>query len=178
MVYMRGSSEDFNRFGSVTGDSGWNWASMQQYVKKVCDWFPPHMPSLLRIVIHQNERLVAPADGHRTTGQFNPILHGTSGNVQVSLPGFATPLDNRVMATLKELPSEFPFLRDASGGDVLGIGKSVLHGLSSCYLMCQSGPSQAGHFQVSAVVRGVVPRRPTWHPQSAVRISTFLSMLK
>jgi hypothetical protein len=35
LVYMRGSSEDFDRYASVTSDSAWNWYNMQQYAKKV-----------------------------------------------------------------------------------------------------------------------------------------------
>ncbi|RDB27672.1 Pyranose dehydrogenase 3 [Hypsizygus marmoreus] len=105
MVYMRGSSEDFDKYASITGDSGWNWKNMQQYAKK-------------------NEKLVAPADNHNTAGQFIPSFHGNSGPLSVSLPGFPTPLDDRIMATTKELSSEFPFNPDAVGGDVLGVGWS------------------------------------------------------
>ncbi|KAF9458890.1 aryl-alcohol-oxidase from pleurotus Eryingii [Collybia nuda] len=103
MVYMRGSSDDFDRYASVTGDSGWKWDNMQQYARK-------------------NEKLVAPGDQHDTTGEFNPSLHGTSGAISVSLGGNPTPVDSRVIATTQELASEFPFNSDMVGGDVLGIG--------------------------------------------------------
>lgn len=72
--------------------------------------------------LNQNEKWVAPADGHNTAGQFTPALHSTTGAVSVSLPGFATPLDERIIATTKELSAEFPFNQDMGGGSVLGIG--------------------------------------------------------
>ncbi|KAF9461095.1 aryl-alcohol oxidase precursor [Collybia nuda] len=103
MVYMRGSAEDFDRYASVTGDSGWNWKNMQQYAKK-------------------NEKLVAPADSHNMTGEYIPSLHSTSGAISVSLSGNPTPLDSRVIATTQEFSSEFPFNPDLVGGNILGIG--------------------------------------------------------
>ncbi|KAF9458880.1 aryl-alcohol-oxidase from pleurotus Eryingii [Collybia nuda] len=103
MVYMRGSTEDFDRYASVTGESGWVWDQMLEYAKK-------------------NEKLVSPADHHDTTGEFLPSLHGTSGPISVSLGGNPTPLDSRVIATTEEFPTEFPFNPDTIGGDILGIG--------------------------------------------------------
>lgn len=35
MFYTRGSSSDFDRFASVTGDPGWSWNGLQPYFKKV-----------------------------------------------------------------------------------------------------------------------------------------------
>ena len=57
------------------------------------------------------------------TGQFIPSLHGFSGEVSVSLPGFNLTIDARLMATTGQL-SEFPYNEDTSGGDhsLLGIG--------------------------------------------------------
>ena len=69
----------------------------------------------------------APADQHNTTGQYVPSLHSSTGAVSVSLPGYPLPLDSHVMATLEELPSEFPFNPDMIGGDVLGFGKCLIH---------------------------------------------------
>ena len=36
MIYTRGARDDYDRWASVTGDSGWSWDSMFQYLKKVC----------------------------------------------------------------------------------------------------------------------------------------------
>jgi hypothetical protein len=70
----------------------------------------------LRLLL-QDEKLTRPADNHNTTGQYLPELHSVSG---VSLPGSLTPLDSRV---LQEPSFEFPYNRDTTGGNVLGISK-------------------------------------------------------
>lgn len=35
-IWTRGSEDDYNRFASVSGDQGWSWNNMMQYLKKVC----------------------------------------------------------------------------------------------------------------------------------------------
>ncbi|KDR81186.1 hypothetical protein GALMADRAFT_61126 [Galerina marginata CBS 339.88] len=104
LIHQYGTDEDWNRLSSVTGDAGWAWNNMKQYVQK-------------------HEKFVPPVDGHNTTGQFIPTLHGFNGVVSVSLPASAQPIDSRVIATTQEL-AEFPFNQDTSGGDhsLLGIG--------------------------------------------------------
>ncbi|KAF8972090.1 hypothetical protein BDZ97DRAFT_1901272 [Flammula alnicola] len=96
-----GSSEDWDRISRVVGDAGWAWSNMRQYIQKTC----------------------APADGHNTSGQFIPSLHGSDGVFPVSLPGFNQSIDSRVIATTRQL-AEFPFNPDMSGGDqsLLGVG--------------------------------------------------------
>ncbi|KDR79207.1 hypothetical protein GALMADRAFT_223444 [Galerina marginata CBS 339.88] len=104
LFHQYGTDEDWNRLSSVSGDSGWSWANMKKYVQK-------------------HEKFVPPVDGHNTTGQFIPSLHGFNGEVSVSLPGNNQTIDPRVLAATKQVP-EFPFNQDTSGGDhsVLGIG--------------------------------------------------------
>ncbi|KAJ7686500.1 alcohol oxidase [Mycena rosella] len=102
MLYTRGSKEDFDRFARVTGDEGWSWDNLVPYMFK-------------------NERFSPPADRHNTTGQFNPAVHGFDGINTVSLSGFPTPIDGRVIQTTNEL-SEFPFNLDTNSGYPLGIG--------------------------------------------------------
>ncbi|KAJ6617020.1 hypothetical protein B0H10DRAFT_1948703 [Mycena sp. CBHHK59/15] len=51
MWYARGSSADYDRWGSVIGDEGWSWDEMQYYFKK-------------------SEMFVPPADKHNTSGQY------------------------------------------------------------------------------------------------------------
>ncbi|KAF9458888.1 hypothetical protein BDZ94DRAFT_1312864 [Collybia nuda] len=103
MVYMRGSSDDFDRYAEVTKESSWGWDHMQEYAQL-------------------NEKLVSPVDQHNTAGQLIASRHSTSGAISVSLAGNPTPIDSRVIATTKELSSEFPFNSDMVGGDILGIG--------------------------------------------------------
>ena len=36
MAYNRGSSEDWDRYASISGDQGWSWDAVQQYFRKAC----------------------------------------------------------------------------------------------------------------------------------------------
>lgn len=105
MVWNTGTVDDFNRLADVTHDSIWDWAHVHPLVKKI-------------------EKLTPPADHHDTTGQINPSIHGTSGPVGISLQGFPTLLDNRVMQTTNLLSTEFPFNHDMNSGNPIGIGWS------------------------------------------------------
>jgi len=64
-----------------------------------------------------------PADHHNTTGQFDPAVHGFNGINAVSLPGYIFPLDQRVIQATREMPGEFPFVKDMNSGNHLGIGE-------------------------------------------------------
>ncbi|KAI0049315.1 GMC oxidoreductase [Auriscalpium vulgare] len=103
MVHNRASQDDWNRFAKVTGDSGWSWNSLQSYFKKM-------------------EKLVAPADNHNTQGEITPSIHGTSGPVDVSLPGFPLVTDSKVIGATADLPTQFPFNQDMNSGNTIGIG--------------------------------------------------------
>ncbi|KAK0448895.1 aryl-alcohol oxidase [Desarmillaria tabescens] len=103
MAYTRGSSEDYDRYANISGDPGWGWDEMQQYIRK-------------------NERFVAPADRHNITGEFDPTVHNFGGVNSVTLPGYPRAIDSRVIQTTKELPDEFPFNLDSNSGYHLGIG--------------------------------------------------------
>ncbi|KAF4610054.1 hypothetical protein D9613_010669 [Agrocybe pediades] len=104
MVHQVGTNEDWNRLAAVSGDPGWAWNNMRQYISKT-------------------EKFVPPIDGHNTTGQFIPSLHGFNGEVLCSLPGGNQTIDSRVIATTQQL-AEFPFNQDTMGGDhsLLGVG--------------------------------------------------------
>lgn len=104
MVHHFGSSEDYDKLARIGGDWGWSWGEMRKYINK-------------------HEKIVPPADGHDTTGQFLPAAHGTHGTLSVSLPGFSQSIDANVIATTGEL-AEFPFSPDQGHGTgkVLGMG--------------------------------------------------------
>ncbi|KAF8955297.1 aryl-alcohol-oxidase from pleurotus Eryingii [Flammula alnicola] len=104
LFHQYGTHEDWDKLGSLSGDPGWSWSNMRQYIQK-------------------HEKFVPPADGHNTTGQFIPSLHGFNGVTSVSLPANNQTIDHRVLATTQQL-AEFPFNEDMSGGDrsLLGIG--------------------------------------------------------
>ena len=73
-------------------------------------------------LLSQNARLVPSADGHNTTGEVDPAVHGF-GPVEVSLPGFPTEIDNRVLNTSKIPGSGFQFNLDMNSGNALGFGE-------------------------------------------------------
>lgn len=102
-VYTRGSSDDFDRYARVTDDDGWSWNNMLPYFIK-------------------SEKWTLPADNHNITGQFDPSVHGYNGILSVSLTGYPTPIDGRVMETIAYLGGEFSFNQDMNSGSPLGMG--------------------------------------------------------
>ncbi|KAK0222786.1 aryl-alcohol oxidase [Armillaria nabsnona] len=103
MAYTRGSSEDYDRYACVTSDEGWGWDELLPYILK-------------------NERFVAPADHHNTTGEFNPAVHNFDGVNSVSLPGYPKAIDGCVIQATQELQGEFSYNLDFNSGYHLGIG--------------------------------------------------------
>ncbi|KAF9460634.1 alcohol oxidase [Collybia nuda] len=103
LVYTRGTAEDFNRYASVSGDSGWSWNSLLPYFKK-------------------SEKWTAPVDNHNTAGQFDPSLHGFNGEVGVSLSGEPTFIDGKVITATSQLGGDFAFNLDMNSGNELGLG--------------------------------------------------------
>ncbi|KAK7051484.1 hypothetical protein VNI00_004458 [Paramarasmius palmivorus] len=103
LFYSRGTVDDFDRYANVTGDPGWSWDAIQPYAFKT-------------------EKLVPPADGHDTSGQYDPRAHSLTGVNSVSLPGYPQPIDERVLAASQELGDEFAFNLDYNTGRQLGLG--------------------------------------------------------
>ncbi|CAK5271577.1 unnamed protein product [Mycena citricolor] len=102
MFYTRGTRDDYDRIANVTEDEGWSWDHLFPYMLK-------------------SERWTAPSDGHNTTGQFDPSVHGSSGINSVALSGFPSDIDSRVIAATKEVTG-MPFNLDMNSGNPLGIG--------------------------------------------------------
>ncbi|SJL13170.1 uncharacterized protein ARMOST_16609 [Armillaria ostoyae] len=103
VIYTRGSSQDYDRYAHVSGNDAWGWDALQPYFR-------------------ENERFVAPADNHNTTGQFDPAVHSFNGINLVSLSGYPRGTDNHVIQTTAELSDEFPFNLDYNSGYQLGVG--------------------------------------------------------
>ncbi|KAF9457987.1 hypothetical protein BDZ94DRAFT_1226987 [Collybia nuda] len=141
MVYTRGSSDDFDAYAAITGDSGWGWENIKKYIPK-------------------HERWSAPADQHNTKGQFTPSAHGTDGLLQVSLPGFSTPLDQRIVDTLEEM-EEFTFVEDMNSGSTLGIGwaqSSIGGGTRSSSATAYLGPNVMERSNLHVLVKSQVTK--------------------
>ncbi|KAH8987304.1 aryl-alcohol-oxidase from pleurotus Eryingii [Lactarius akahatsu] len=101
MVWTRGPASDFNRLAHETGDHGWSWKSLRRILTGV-------------------ETLVPPPDGHDTTGEIDPSIHGSNGPVKISLHD-KTALDSRIFKATSQL-AEFPFNKDMNSGNPLGFG--------------------------------------------------------
>ncbi|KAF5351272.1 hypothetical protein D9756_008220 [Leucocoprinus leucothites] len=104
MIYTRGSSSDYNRFAEYSGDPGWGWDNIQQYLRK-------------------HEKFEDPVDNHNTTGQYDPAIHSTTGRVPVTLPGFSFPqVDRLAIQASEQLGGDFQYNEDMNSGTPLGLG--------------------------------------------------------
>ena len=89
MIYNRGSSEDWDRYASISEDQGWSWDAVQQYFRKAC-----HL-----ICLHNH----AGVDGcwNRTKNGLNlQIIIILLDN---SIPPFTVPLELMELASLASL---------------------------------------------------------------------------
>ncbi|KAK0499124.1 aryl-alcohol oxidase precursor [Armillaria luteobubalina] len=157
MFYTRGSSQDYDRYAEISGDSGWGWNALQHYFRK-------------------NEHFVAPADHHNITGQFDPAAHGFHGITGVSLPGFPRATDSRIFQTTTELPEDFPFNLDYNSGHQLGIGWAPLtvgNGTRSSSQMSYLGPAYIDRPNLHVLVHTHVTRILRSGNQNTNRLPTF-----
>ncbi|KIY66928.1 GMC oxidoreductase [Cylindrobasidium torrendii FP15055 ss-10] len=97
LTWNRGSIDLWNRWASLTGDSGWSWDAMEPYWLKVDNF------------VSQN-----------ATGKYDPLAHGYSGEVNTSLPGWPTELDPLVCKASAELGGRFAWTQDHNSGTFLG----------------------------------------------------------
>ncbi|KAJ7586283.1 hypothetical protein C8J56DRAFT_1165363 [Mycena floridula] len=102
MAYTRGSSDDFDRYAALTGDNGWSWDSLQEYMRK-------------------NEHFMLPQDGRNSSNEFDPKVHGFNGVNSVTLVGDLHEMDPLVFAATADLPDEFPFNLDTNSGNQIGM---------------------------------------------------------
>ncbi|KAJ7474300.1 aryl-alcohol oxidase-like protein, partial [Mycena latifolia] len=121
MIYHRGPSEDFDRIANVSGDSGWSWNNLQQYIFK-------------------NEKHVPPWNNRSNVGEYNPRVHG-HGPLLSSLTADPWEIDRRVLQTSADHSDQYPFNLDLNSGNGLGVGwvqttvgNSVRSSSSSAYL--------------------------------------------
>ncbi|KAK0195795.1 aryl-alcohol-oxidase from pleurotus Eryingii [Armillaria mellea] len=100
LTWNRGADDLWDSWARITADHGWSRDAMEKY------WL-------------KSSRLVNPADGHDTTCREDPSVHG-NGPVQVSVGGFPTELDERVVETSKKLGGRFPYTVDLNAGHFVG----------------------------------------------------------
>lgn len=163
MAYTRGSSEEWDRYARLSGDSGWSWAGIQRYLRKVIGHSFTSSADIYLFFAPQNEKWTPPADHHNTAGQFNPLVHSSTGINSVSLPGFSHgQFDSRIIATTQENPSHFPFNLDMNSGRPLGVGKLLNIAVFLVYGMFL----EAGCNRPSTVGGEAVQLHPIWAPAS------------
>ncbi|KAJ7654752.1 aryl-alcohol oxidase-like protein [Mycena rosella] len=102
MIYQRGPRDDFDRLASVSGDPGWTWDNLQEFIFK-------------------NEKHVPAWNNRSDAGEYNPSVHG-DGPLLSSLTATPWELDRRVMQTAADHSDEYPFNLDLNSGDGLGVG--------------------------------------------------------
>ncbi|KAF6749239.1 hypothetical protein DFP72DRAFT_1142742 [Ephemerocybe angulata] len=102
MVYTRGSKDDYDNWGRVTGDRRWGWEALQPYIRR-------------------HERWTGATGGRDPTGQYDPKVHGYRGNTQTSL-GWYEPsdFDLRVRRNGVLQSEEFPNVLDLNAGKPIG----------------------------------------------------------
>ncbi|KAF5351358.1 hypothetical protein D9758_008076 [Tetrapyrgos nigripes] len=105
MVYTRGTSEDWDRYANLTGDPGWSWDSIQQYIRK-------------------NERFTLPTGHHNISGQFDPAVHGFDGINSVTLYSYLRQFDDLAIQSSMLPGAEFPFKLDPNAGTQFGMSWS------------------------------------------------------
>ncbi|KAK0479219.1 aryl-alcohol oxidase [Armillaria novae-zelandiae] len=157
MFYTRGSSQDYDRYAQISGDSGWEWDALQPYFRK-------------------NERFVAAADHHNTTGQFDLAAHGFRGITNVSLPGYPRATDSRIIQATTELPEDFPFNLDYNSGHQLGIGwtpMTVGNGTRSSSQTSYLGPAYIDRPNLHVLVHAHVTRILRSDNMNISRLPTF-----
>ena len=103
-MYTRGSTDDWDRYANLSGDSGWSWNAMQHYFKK-------------------SEHFNQPVDHHDTSDEFDPAIHGFRGPLFTTLPGDPTSIDGRVVNATEQLGGEHKLVLDYNDGNGLGIGE-------------------------------------------------------
>lgn len=83
-------------------------------------------------MIVQNERWTEPAGGRNASGEYDPRVHGYTGNVQTSLPWngpFAHEL--RALENSEIQAEEFPILVDVNDGTPIGLSEYHVKNLYS-----------------------------------------------
>ncbi|KAJ6540713.1 aryl-alcohol oxidase-like protein [Mycena capillaripes] len=101
-IYSRGSSEEYDRLAAVSGDPGWSWTNLEEYILR-------------------SEQHVPPWNNRSNVGEYNPRMHG-NGPLLTGLTPTVFETDNRVIQTTKDHSDLYPFNLDLNSGNGLGFG--------------------------------------------------------
>ncbi|KAJ2932198.1 hypothetical protein H1R20_g4885, partial [Candolleomyces eurysporus] len=103
----------------------------------------------------QAERWTEPADGHDTTGEYDPRFHNKNGMTYVSVSGTPQAIDSKVLEASKQLGGDYAYNLDFNSGDSLGIGwvqLTVGHGERSSSATAYLGPKYINRSNLHVLV--------------------------
>ncbi|KAF8995075.1 aryl-alcohol oxidase-like protein [Cyathus striatus] len=111
LSWNRGSDDLWNRWADVTGDEGWGWQKVEEYYTKVLS----SLLFLLSLIL--TLRIDTHSPPPSSTG-----AHGTSGPLDICLPGHPTQLEKRVEDAAKEVGGRFKWNVNLNAGRSIGVG--------------------------------------------------------
>ncbi|KAI7210035.1 GMC oxidoreductase [Hortaea werneckii] len=134
MMYVRGSSQDYDDWAAITSDPGWSSSAMNQYMRK-----------------HQTLEPIDPAIVDRSTMPFVGEHHGTSGPVRTSFNDTIVPLENDIIKACDEVAGFDRKPTDPWSGDHIGF-------FNTLGAVARTGPNKGrrsyaarGYFEANAL---------------------------
>ncbi|KGO40821.1 Glucose-methanol-choline oxidoreductase [Penicillium expansum] len=103
MMYVRGSTQDYNDWAELVEDDGWSGEHMQQYMRK-----------------HQTLEPIDPAITDRSTMPFVGEFHGLNGPIRTSFNDSIMPVENDVIKACEEVTGIANKPTDPWSGDHIG----------------------------------------------------------
>ncbi|TFY82585.1 hypothetical protein EWM64_g1421 [Hericium alpestre] len=129
MCFNRAPKGDWDSLANITGDQGWSWDEMQDYMKRV-------------------ERITDPADGRSLDGRIDLDIHGNSGPLSLTLNGWEDNIESLIVKSTTEQSEEFKYNEDHNSGYMLGLGytqSTLLHGARDSSATSQIWPYVGDH---------------------------------
>ncbi|KAJ5494657.1 Glucose-methanol-choline oxidoreductase [Penicillium fimorum] len=103
MMYVRGSTQDYDDWAEIVEDDGWSGKQMQQYMRK-----------------HQTLEPIDESITDRSTMPFVGEFHGTSGPVRTGFNDTIPPVENEVIKACEEVTGITSKPTDPWSGDHIG----------------------------------------------------------
>ncbi|CAI7669492.1 unnamed protein product [Penicillium discolor] len=118
MMYVRGSTQDYDDWAELVEDDGWSGEHMQGYMRK-----------------HETLEPIDPAITDRSTMPFVGEFHGTSGPIRTSFNDSIMPLENDIIRACEDVTGIPKKPTDPWSGDHIGF----YHTLGA---VARSGPNK------------------------------------
>ncbi|KAJ5684732.1 uncharacterized protein N7477_001077 [Penicillium maclennaniae] len=148
MMYVRGSTQDYNDWAELAGDEGWSAEIMQHYMRK-----------------HQTLEPIDPSIKDTSTMPFVGEFHGTSGPVRTSFNDTIMPIENDIIKACDEVTDTPQKPLDPWSGDHIGFYNT----LGS---ICRTGPNKGKR---SYAARGYYEANRANRPNLNVLCSTLVN---